>query len=133
MPKNSFDKGIFVCYYIVMENVKEVVKNNLIKLRKDNKFTQLELAQKVGYSDKAISRWETGETTPDVETLNTLAELYNVPIAYFFEEVHEVEQPQKKKVKEKRVSKLAISLIAIVCVWFVAIILIRISKMLRIK
>ena len=101
--------------------IKEIVKNNLISLRKDNKLTQLELAQKVGYSDKAISRWETGETTPDVETLHTLAGLYNVPIAYFFEEEHVVEN---KKVKEKvKVNKFVISLLCIVSVWFVAIIL----------
>ena len=111
-----------------MENIKEIVKNNLIKLRKDNKFTQLELAQKVGYSDKAISRWETGETTPDVETLNVLAELYKVPMSYFFEEVHEnIALPEQKK-EIKKVNKLAISLLCIVSVWFVAIIVFDILR-----
>lgn len=105
-----------------MENIKEIVKNNLIKLRKDNKFTQLELAQKVGYSDKAISRWETGETTPDVETLNTLAELYNVPMSYFFEENHEEAKQITQKKEMKKVNKLIISLLCIVSAWFIAII-----------
>lgn len=102
-------------------DIKEIVKNNLIKLRKDNKLTQLELAQKVGYSDKAISRWETGETTPDVETLHTLAGLYNVDISYFFKEEHQDIQPKQKE--KNKVNKFVISLLCIVSVWFVAIIL----------
>ena len=107
-----------------MENIKEVIKDNLIKLRKDNKLTQLELAQKIGYSDKAISRWETGETTPDVETLNSLASLYNVPISFFFEEYNAEKHGAQKKSKEKqKVNKIAISLLCIVSIWFVAIIL----------
>ena len=107
-----------------MENIKEIVKDNLIKLRKENKLTQLELAQKIGYSDKAISRWETGETTPDVETLNSLASLYNVPISFFFEKYSEEKQNlQKKKEEKQKVNKIAISLLCIVSVWFVAIIL----------
>lgn len=117
-----FDNGFLMCYYLVMENIKQVVKDNLIKLRKENKLTQLELSQKVGYSDKAISRWETGETTPDVETLNVLAELYNVPISYFFEETHEALIEEKKVKERQKVSKLVISLLCIVSVWFVAII-----------
>lgn len=103
-------------------DIKDIVKNNLIKLRKENKYTQLELAQKVGYSDKAISRWETGETTPDVETLHLLSNLYNVPIAYFFEDEHEKIELSKGKEKGK-INKFVISLLCIVSVWFVAIIL----------
>ena len=39
---------------------------NLINLRKANKLTQLELAQKLNYSDKAISKWERGDSMPDI-------------------------------------------------------------------
>ena len=49
-----------------MENIREIVRENLVKLRKERKLTQIELSQKIGYSDKAISRWETGEVTPDI-------------------------------------------------------------------
>ena len=58
--------------------VKETVKDNLVRLRREHKLTQLELSEKINYSDKAISRWETGEVTPDVETLEQLARLYDV-------------------------------------------------------
>lgn len=105
-----------------MENIKTIVKENLVALRKSNKLTQLELSQKIGYSDKAISRWETGETTPDVETLNVLAQLYNVPISYFFEEKHQEMVVNTKQEEKIKANKLAISLLCIVSVWFVAII-----------
>ena len=104
-----------------MENIKEIVRENVVSLRKENKLTQLELSQKIGYSDKAISRWETGETTPDVETLSVLAKLYNVDISYFFEAVHSA-QIEEKQTTKKRASRLAISLLCIVSVWFIAIV-----------
>ena len=107
-----------------MENIKEIIRDNLVKLRKDHKFTQLELSEKIGYSDKAISRWETGETTPDVETLNSLAELYNVPISFFFNEYDKEELMKQSKEKEKqKINKIAISMLCIVSLWFIAIIL----------
>jgi tellurite methyltransferase len=52
-----------------MENVKEIIAKNLTELRKANKLTQGALAEKLNYSDKAISRWEHAETLPDIETL----------------------------------------------------------------
>lgn len=57
-----------------MKAIKEVLIENLISLRKEHKLTQLELAEKIGYSDKAVSRWEHGEVLPDVETLDKIAE-----------------------------------------------------------
>ena len=67
-----------------MSTVKELVRDNLVRLRKEKGLTQLELSMRINYSDKAISRWETGEVTPDVETLASLAALYDVPISVFF-------------------------------------------------
>ena len=52
-----------------MEDIKDIVAVNLTNLRKANKITQLELAEKLNYSDKAISKWERGESLPDVVTL----------------------------------------------------------------
>lgn len=104
-----------------MENIREIVRENLVKLRKERKLTQIELSQKIGYSDKAISRWETGEVTPDIETLDALAELYGVPIAAFFEKYTE-EHPQPAEERRQLVRKIAVSLLSIVCVWYIAII-----------
>ena len=48
-----------------MGTTKEIIRQNLVKLRKEKKMTQLELAEKLNYSDKAVSRWENGEVVPD--------------------------------------------------------------------
>ena len=94
-----------------MSDIKATVKENLIRLRHENKLTQLELSQKINYSDKAVSRWETGEVTPDVETLAALAALYDVPITTFFlpadavlakRERHAFAKLEKRKEKVER-------------------------------
>lgn len=59
-----------------MKSVSEIVISNLIKLRKKSGLTQIELSQKINYSDKAISRWEKGEVIPSIEVLEKLAEIY---------------------------------------------------------
>ena len=86
-----------------MPSVKDLIKENLIRLRKEHKLTQLELSQRINYSDKAISRWETGEVTPDVETLEALASLYEIPISHFFETpTKALSRKEKKELKSKK-------------------------------
>ena len=65
-----------------MENIKEIIASNLASLRKERKFTQQELASKLNYSDKAVSRWEHAETLPDIETLCKICEIYGVKFEY---------------------------------------------------
>ncbi len=55
-------------------------KDVLYGLRIQNGMSQDELAEKVFVTRQAVSRWETGETTPNTETLKLLSELYNVSI-----------------------------------------------------
>jgi len=50
------------------------------RLRKEKGLTQKNLANKVGVSDKAVSRWETGRNYPDIETLQRLAEVLDVSV-----------------------------------------------------
>lgn len=52
----------------------------LMKLRKNQGLTQTEVAEKVFVTRQAVSRWETGETTPDIDTLKLLSTLFNVSI-----------------------------------------------------
>ena len=63
--------------------LKETITNNLIHYRKLNNLTQATLAEKINYSDKAISKWERGESIPDIYTLTMLAELYGITINDF--------------------------------------------------
>ena len=55
-------------------------KEILYSLRTQNGLSQDELAEKVFVTRQAVSRWETGETTPNVETLKRLSRLYDVSI-----------------------------------------------------
>lgn len=67
-----------------MENEVTLLANNLIYYRKASGYTQLEIAEKLNYSDKSISKWERGEGVPDVFVLKALAELYGITIDDFF-------------------------------------------------
>ena len=103
-----------------MKNIKEIITQNLITLRKQNKLTQIELAKKINYSDKAISRWENGEVLPDVEVLQQISEVYNIPITYLFEK-HTEEKQKEKKVRDRdKINKVIICVITMCIAWMVA-------------
>lgn len=55
-------------------------KNIIFELRTKNNLSQDELAEKLYVTRQAVSRWETGETTPNVETLKLLSKLFDVSI-----------------------------------------------------
>ena len=74
-------------------SIREIIAQNLITLRKRNNLKQTDLAKKINYSDKAISRWENGEVLPDVETLETIAKVYGVSTSYLIEQ-HDEEEKQ---------------------------------------
>ena len=99
-----------------MKEIKEIVSDNLVAFRKARKLTQLELADMIGYSDKAVSRWEHGEVTPDIETLDRLAKIYGINISAFFEERPNLEKERKLSLQIG--NKLTITLLSIVSVWF---------------
>lgn len=66
-----------------MENCNEINKKiakNLIFYRKSAGLTQAELAEKINYSDKSISKWESGNGVPDVYTMIQLADLFGVTL-----------------------------------------------------
>ena len=56
------------------DELKLRVGANIARLRKDRGLTQAELAERINYSDKAVSKWERAESLPDVLTLLNLAE-----------------------------------------------------------
>ncbi len=63
-----------------MEDLKQVVAKNLTELRRGAGMTQMELAARLNYSDKAISKWERGESLPDVTVFRQLADLFQVRV-----------------------------------------------------
>jgi transcriptional regulator with XRE-family HTH domain len=63
-----------------MDNLTKHFADNLTFFRKKAGLTQLELAEKINYSDKAVSKWERGESLPDILTLKTLADLFGLSV-----------------------------------------------------
>lgn len=71
-----------------MNDYKRIIANNITELRKAVPLTQAELAEKLNYSDKAVSKWERGESIPDVVVLKAIADMFGVTVDYLLEEVH---------------------------------------------
>lgn len=81
---------------------RQLIADNITKLRKSMKLTQAELAEKMNYSDKAISKWERAESIPDVLVLAELANLFSVTVDYFLKEHTGEETAQVSKPIDKR-------------------------------
>lgn len=85
---------------------REIIARNITYLRKKMGLSQLELAEKIQYSNKNISKWEKAETTPSVFTLKRLAEIFGVSVdqlvSTLIEETHETNTTTIEK-EEKRV------------------------------
>ncbi|MBQ4600809.1 MAG: helix-turn-helix transcriptional regulator [Oscillospiraceae bacterium] len=62
------------------ENLKYKVGANIAELRRQLSMTQAELAAKLNYSDKAVSKWERGESIPDVMTLMQIAKVFGISV-----------------------------------------------------
>lgn len=54
----------------------------LIELRKEAGLSQESLAERLNISRQAISKWERGESTPDIDNLKVLGQIYNVSMDY---------------------------------------------------
>ncbi|MBQ6065440.1 MAG: helix-turn-helix transcriptional regulator [Clostridia bacterium] len=75
---------------------------NLIKYRKLNGLTQLELADCLNYSDKSVSKWERGDGMPDVFVLARIALLYGISVS---ELIGETDKSKKTAELEKALDK----------------------------
>lgn len=101
----------------VMEDVKKIVSQNLVRLRKESNLTQAELAKRINYSDKAISRWEKGEVVPDLETIYALSETFGVPVSAITEKQAETERTEDET---PAIRQKILSQIFLLCeIWFV--------------
>lgn len=98
-----------------MEDIKQIIAKNIADLRIDRKMTQLELAEQLNYSDKAISKWERAESIPDVITLKAVADTFGVTVDYILTEHAPDEKPQTTK--NAKNNHLMITLISVVAVW----------------
>ncbi|ROR23911.1 AbrB family looped-hinge helix DNA binding protein [Mobilisporobacter senegalensis] len=77
-----------------------MINMNLKQLRKMNKFTQEEVADKIGVSRQAVAKWESGETIPDINNCMALAKIYDVSLdnlINYSEEKEKISIPPKGK------------------------------------
>lgn len=88
-----------------MSEIKSIIAKNIAYLRTSAGLTQLELAEKLNYSDKAVSKWERGESTPDVAVLTHIADLFGVPLDYLVREEHEGMPEPEYEVDEQKKSE----------------------------
>lgn len=104
-----------------MEELKQTIAKNIIYLRKSMQLTQAELAEKLNYSDKAISKWERAESIPDVTILKKIADLFGVTVDYLLDAdvIEQSKKPNGISAQEKK-NKLIVSLLATSLVWLIA-------------
>ena len=115
-------------------------KDVIYELRTGKGLSQEELAEKVFVTRQAVSRWESGDTTPSVDKLKALAKLYGVSLDWLFGDTADGEPPEaakpeadrnpdeapagKEGEKKQKIRAIAIALaivvIAFACVWFAA-------------
>ena len=116
------------------------LREKLIVLRDRAGLSQMELAERLGVSRQAVSRWESGDTTPTMDKLKTLARIYGVSLDWLCSDAADRELPEaakpeadrppddapagKEGEKKQKIRAIAIALaivvIAFICVWFAA-------------
>ena len=113
------------------EKLKNQIGANIAAYRKRAGLTQAGLAEKLNYSDKAVSKWERGESIPDVLILMQLAEQFEISVSDLLEDPnklpeeatrfqHAMEQVSEKALKRKANKNIILGLSSIL-VWFVAL------------
>lgn len=114
------------------EKLKKQLGANIVTFRKRIGLTQAKLAERLNYSDKAVSKWERGESMPDVLTLVQLAELFDTTVDELLRDPdaipensggpieHAMEAAVEKTLKRKA-NKKVILLLSSLLVWFVAL------------
>ena len=101
-------------------DIKENLAKNLSTCRKAFGLTQAELAEKLNYSDKAVSKWERGESVPDLVVLKQLADFYGVTIDKLIAENKIIKPSVIKNLGKRRFFTLLFSLGV---VWIVAVLM----------
>lgn len=113
------------------ERLKAQIGTNISNLRKSQGLTQAGLAEKVNYSDKAVSKWERGESAPDILTLVSIAEVLGVTVDDLLKDPnalpeqtgavqHAMDQVVQKTLKRKADKRIIVQLSSLL-VWFVAL------------
>jgi len=108
-----------------MEDLKPIIARNIAALRQAAGMTQLELAEALHYSDKAVSKWERGESVPDISVLKQVADLFGVTVDHLISEPS-AQAPVKKHTSGRTAQLItAISLLGVAALAMVLFIIFR--------
>lgn len=100
--------------------LKNIIAQNITELRKKEKLTQVEFAERLNYTDKAISKWERGESIPSIDVLKQIADMFNVKVDFLLTEGSFEEKQDLIIPKENNNNKISITALAVTVVWFIA-------------
>ena len=112
------------------EEIRKLFGERVTESRKRCGITQLSLAEKLNYSDKAVSKWERGESLPDVFTIMKIAETLGVTMSYLLGEEDLPKTPDRivNEKKSKRSISVFVPLVSAVGIYFIASVLFLIFK-----
>ena len=113
-----------------MDDIKKIIANNIIELRAEAGMKQAELAEKINYSDKSVSKWERAEAAPDAAVLRNIADVFGVTVdrlVYSHDELKAKEERKKKSAVKFgngfSISYKMITSVAIMGIWTVALLI----------
>lgn len=112
------------------DEIKKVFGERLTKARKRCGITQLSLAEKLNYSDKAVSKWERGESLPDIFTIMKIGETLGVTMSYLLGEEEKPIVPEKivNEKRSRRSISVFVPLVSALGIYFIASVLFLIFK-----
>ena len=116
-----------------LEMLKDRIGKNIAMHRKQIGLPQAGRAEKLNYSDKAVSKWERGESIPDILTLMQMADLFQIPMGDLMEDPNQLPgNPGKlekamtqvsEKALKRKANKNVILGLSSTLVWFVALLI----------
>ena len=115
------------------EKIKGQIGANIAERRKAAGMTQAGLAEKINYSDKAVSKWERGDSLPDVVMLKTIADLYGLRVDDLLTEDGVASALAEAAGREKKrdaylMQKMLIAAMWVTMVWVVAVVVFLYSQ-----
>ena len=109
-----------------MEDIKAIIAENIVLLRRGRGMTQIELAEKLNYSDKAVSKWERGESVPDISVLKQIADIFGVTVDYLITPGQDGlpvdDDAAQRQIAKKKRAHGTITGMSVVLVWIIALI-----------
>lgn len=112
------------------DEIKKIFGQRLTEARKTCGITQLNLAEKLNYSDKAVSKWERGESIPDIFTIMKIGEALGVTMSYLLgeENIPKISDNVANGKHSKRSISVFVPLVTALGIYFIASVVFLVFK-----